>query len=69
MSDDDDSDDTPVKKTPVKKVAAPVLHEDESSSEVDSDEHEDTVLLREMTRNATRKMPCGRRIWQPRRLT
>jgi len=33
----------------VKKVAAPVLNEDESSSEDDSDVHEDILLLREMT--------------------
>jgi len=46
---------TPVKKTPVKKVAAPVFREDESSSEEDSDDHEDIVLLREMTEECDSK--------------
>ena len=41
-------------------MAAPVLHEDESSSEEDSDVHEDIVLFGEMTeecdsKNALRK--------------
>ena len=39
----------------MKKVAAPVLNEDESSSEDDSDVHEDIVLLREMTEECDSK--------------